>query len=47
MAGTPNTLGVVLLFAAVFFGGIWWATGGHTSDADPEEQDVLEPGKMS
>lgn len=47
MAGTPNTLGVLLLFAAVFLGSLLWATHGHTATADPEEEDVQTPGKTS
>ncbi|HZZ39521.1 MAG TPA: hypothetical protein VFE06_10335 [Acidobacteriaceae bacterium] len=45
MVLTPNTLGVVLLFIAVFFASILWATRGHTANADPEAEDVQQPGK--
>lgn len=45
MVLTPNTLGVLLLFIAVFLTSILWATRGHTADADPEEEDVQKPGK--
>lgn len=47
MVGTPNTVGLVLLFAVVFLGCILWATGGHTATADPEEEDVQKPGQAS
>lgn len=47
MVHTPNTLGVILLFVAVFLGAILWATHGHTAHADPEEEDVQEPGQTS
>lgn len=47
MTGTPNTLGVLLLFFVVFVGCILWATRGHTAEADTEEQDVGTPGKFS
>ncbi len=45
MDPTPSTLGVLLLFVAVFLACILWATGGHTADADPEEEDSMQPGK--
>jgi hypothetical protein len=47
MSGTPNTLGLILLFFAVFLVCILWATHGHTAHADSEEQDVGLPGKTS
>jgi hypothetical protein len=47
MTGTPNTIGVFLLFAVIFLGCILWATRGHTATADPEEEDVGTPGKTS
>lgn len=45
MNPTPNTVGVLLLFIAVFLSSILWSTRGHTADADPEEEDVQQPGK--
>lgn len=47
MAGTPNTIGLILLLVVVFFTCILWATHGHTADADSEEQDVGTPGNDS
>jgi hypothetical protein len=47
MTGTPNTIGVLLLFAVVFLTCILWATRGRTATADPEEEDVGTPGKDS
>ncbi len=47
MTGTPNTVGLILLFTAIFLGCILWATHGHTATADPEEEDVGTPGKTS
>lgn len=47
MAGTPNTIGLILLFVATFLGCILWATHGSTATADPEEEDVGAPGKTS
>jgi len=47
MAGTPNTIGLILLFAATFFTCILWATRGTTATADPEEEDIGTPGKTS
>jgi hypothetical protein len=47
MSGTPNILGVMLLFVVVFLVCILWATGDHTATADTEEQDVGTPGKDS
>ena len=42
----PNTIGVLLLFAVVFVGGILWATRGHCADCDGQRdvtgQDVIE-----
>jgi len=45
--GTPNTVGLILLFAVVFLACILWATHGHTAEADTEKQDVAAPGKTS
>jgi hypothetical protein len=45
--GTPNSVGIILLFVVVFFVCILWATHGHTATADPEEEDVGTPGKTS
>ncbi len=47
MGGSPNTVGLILLFAAIFLVCILWATRGHTAEADSEEQDVGTPGKTS
>ena len=47
MAGTPNTVALILLFAVVFLVCILWATGGRTAAADPEEEAIGTPGKMS
>jgi hypothetical protein len=47
MDGTPNTIGVILLFFIVFLGCILWATRGHTAHADTDEQDAGMPGKDS
>jgi hypothetical protein len=47
MAGTPNTVGLILLFAVVFLACFLWITRGHTTTADPEEEDIGTPGKMS
>lgn len=46
MVATPSTLGVLLLFVSVFLACILWATHGHTAHADPEEEDIEQPGKM-
>jgi hypothetical protein len=46
MSGTPNTIGVLLLFFVVFLGCLLWAHG-HTATADPEEEDVGTPDKGS
>lgn len=46
METTPSTLGILLLFLAVFLTCILWATRGHTAHADPEEEDIGQPGKM-
>src|ERR1700683_2181089 len=35
MTGTPNTLGVVLLFLVVFLGCILWATSGYNRRGRP------------
>jgi hypothetical protein len=43
----PNTIGVILLFAVVFAGGILWATRGHTADAEGMGDVTGHPGKMS
>jgi len=45
MDATPSTVGVLLLFVTVFLGCILWATHGHTANADPEEEDIQQPGK--
>jgi len=42
----PNTLGVFLLIAVVFVGGLLWATRGHTADADGQGDVTGHPGKM-
>jgi hypothetical protein len=47
MTGTPNTIGLLLLFVAIFLVCILWATHGHTGEAGPEEQDVGTPGKTT
>lgn len=47
MAGTPNTIGLILLLVVVFLACILWATHGHTATADSEEEDVGTPGKTS
>jgi hypothetical protein len=47
MTETPNTIGVLLLFAVIFLGCILWATRGRTATSDPEEEDVGMPGKTS
>jgi hypothetical protein len=47
MAGIPNTIAVILLFAVVFFACILWATSRHADRHYSEEQDVGEPGKDS
>ncbi|MFP5226238.1 MAG: hypothetical protein ACLGXA_01315 [Acidobacteriota bacterium] len=47
MAGTPNTVGLILLFVAVFFACILWATRGNTATADPEAEDAPAPGHTS
>jgi len=47
MAGTPNTIGLILLFAVVFLVCILWATGGHTENAHPEEENHPPAGKTS
>ncbi|MFZ0271279.1 MAG: hypothetical protein WB524_09765 [Acidobacteriaceae bacterium] len=47
MTGSPNTIGLLLLFVAVFLACLLWATHGHTAEADSEEQDVGTPGKSS
>jgi hypothetical protein len=45
MVGTPNTWGVVLLFAIVFAAAILWATRGTTSRHDSQEEDLQAIGK--
>lgn len=47
MIHTPNTIGLLLIFAVVFVVCLVWATHGHTADADPEEEDAQKPGQMS
>ncbi|MGC2639549.1 MAG: hypothetical protein WA294_20365 [Acidobacteriaceae bacterium] len=47
MVGTPNTIGVLVLFIVVFLVCILWATRGHTATADPEEEDAQTPGQTS
>lgn len=47
MTGTPNTIGVLLLFGATFLACILWATRGSTATADPEQEDMGAPGKTS
>jgi len=47
MPGTPNTVGVLLLFVGVFLASLLWASHGHTATTDPEEEDVQTPGKTS
>lgn len=44
---TPNTLGVMLLFLAVFLACILWATHGATASAGSEEENIQAPGKAS
>ena len=39
MAATPNTIGVLLLFLAIFVLCIWWATRGETPDAHRNKAD--------
>lgn len=43
----PNTVGVILLFVAVFVGGILWATRGHGADAEGQGDVTGHPGKTS
>lgn len=47
MVADPNTIGLVLLFVVIFLACILWATGGHTADPDPHEEDIQLPGKTS
>ena len=47
MVTTPNTIGLLLLFVAVFLAALLWATRGHTATSDPEEEDAQKPGKTS
>lgn len=47
MVGTPNTVGVVLLFVGVFLGCIFWATHGSTGIHDSQEEDLQSTGKPS
>lgn len=41
MSETPLTIGLLLLFLAIFAGCILWATHGHPSDADNEDLGVV------
>jgi hypothetical protein len=47
MAGTPNTVGLILLFFVVFLACLLWATHGQTATTDPEAEDVGKPGQTS
>jgi hypothetical protein len=47
MSGTPNTIGLILLFAIIFLASLGWATHGHTATADPEKEDFPPPGHTS
>lgn len=47
MVSTPNTWGVLLLFAAIFLACILWATHGATGMHDSEEEDLQATGKSS
>ncbi|MGB6131424.1 MAG: hypothetical protein WCC14_13340 [Acidobacteriaceae bacterium] len=40
MPGTPNTIGLILLFVVLFFASILWATHGATGVHDSQEQDL-------
>ena len=41
MGDALSTIGVMLLFLAIFVVCITWATHGHTSDADNEDLGVV------
>lgn len=41
MTETPSTIGVLLLFLAIFVLCILWATKGHPADADNEDLSVV------
>lgn len=41
MADAPITIGLVLLFLAIFTVCILWATHGHTADANNEDLSVV------
>jgi len=41
MIETPSTIGLVILFLAIFAGCILWATRGHPADADNEDLSVV------
>jgi hypothetical protein len=47
MAGTPNTLGLILLLIVVFLACILWATHGHTATTEPEDENAHSPGHIS
>ncbi|MGC2621065.1 MAG: hypothetical protein WA414_18625 [Acidobacteriaceae bacterium] len=47
MVHTPNTVGVILLFVAIFLAAILWATHGHTGHHDPEGKDIQKPEQTS
>ena len=47
MAATPNTLGVMLLFAGVFLACILWASHGRPGIHDSEEEGPQAPSKPS
>jgi hypothetical protein len=41
MGDAPSTIGIILVFLAIFVSGILWATHGHPSDADNEDLGVV------
>jgi hypothetical protein len=41
MGDAPSTIAIVLVFLAVFFSCILWATRGHPADADNEDLGVV------
>ena len=41
MEGSPNTILVIVAFAAIFAAGLIWATHGHPSNADNEDLGVV------